>query len=207
MQQVRTLLASLLAFTLATSVAQAADLQVTVTNMAGAPVRDAVVSLKPSAGGWAVNSRTKFSWNYEMVQHNIIFDPHVLVVPTGAEVTFPNRDKVRHHVYSFSPAKTFEIKLYGREENRKVVFDKPGVVSLGCNIHDGMIAYVFVSDTVYVAKTGADGVAVLRGLPAGAARVAVWQPKIRAPGAQKTLSVTLPAQGMVRQTVAVNVRP
>ena len=170
MQQVRTVLASLLALTLATSVAQAADLQVTVTNMAGAPVRDAVVSLKPSAGGWAVNSRTKFSWNYEMVQHNIIFDPHVLVVPTGAEVTFPNRDKVRHHVYSFSPAKTFEIKLYGREENRKVVFDKPGVVSLGCNIHDGMIAYVFVSDTVHVAKTGADGVAVLRGLPAGAAR-------------------------------------
>jgi plastocyanin len=207
MQQVRTVLASLLAFTLATSVAHAADLQVTVTNMAGAPVRDAVVSLKPSAGGWAVNSRTKFSWNYEMVQHNIIFDPHVLVVPTSAEVTFPNRDKVRHHVYSFSPAKTFEIKLYGREENRKVVFDKPGVVSLGCNIHDGMIAYVFVSDTVHVAKTGADGVAVLRGLPAGAARVAVWQPKIRAAGAQKTLSVTLPAQGMVRQTVAVNVRP
>ena len=207
MQQVRTVLASLLAFTLATSVAQAADLQVTVTNMAGAPVRDAVVSLKPSAGGWAVNSRTNYSWNYEMVQHNIIFDPHVLVVPTGAEVTFPNRDKVRHHVYSFSPAKTFEIKLYGREENRKVVFDKPGVVSLGCNIHDGMIAYVFVSDTVHVAKTGADGVAVLRGLPAGDARVAVWQPKIRAPGAQKTLSVTLPAQGMVRQTVAVNVRP
>ena len=106
MQQVRTVLASLLAFTLATSVAHAADLQVTVTNMAGAPVRDAVVSLKPSAGGWAVNSRTNFSWNYEMVQHNIIFDPHVLVVPTGAEVTFPNRDKVRHHVYSFSPAKT-----------------------------------------------------------------------------------------------------
>ena len=207
MPPARLCLASLLAFALSAVAAQAADLQITVTNMAGAPARDAVVTAKPSAGGWAVNSRTKFSWNYEMVQHNIIFDPHVLVVPTGAEVTFPNRDKVRHHVYSFSPAKTFEIKLYGREENRKVVFDKPGVVSLGCNIHDGMIAYVFVSDTVHVAKTGADGVAVLRGLPAGAARVAVWQPKIRAPGAQKTLSVTLPAQGMVRQTVAVNVRP
>jgi len=207
MRQVRTLLASLLALTLSTGAAHAADLQITVTNMAGAPVRDAVVTAKPSVGGWAVNSRTKFSWNYEMVQHNIIFDPHVLVVPTGAEVTFPNRDKVRHHVYSFSPAKTFEIRLYGREENRKVVFDKAGVVSLGCNIHDGMIAYVFVSDTAYVAKTGADGVAVLRGLPAGAARVAVWQPKIRAPGAQKTLSVTVPAQGLMRQTVAVNVRP
>ena len=207
MPPARLCLASLLAFALSAVAAQAADLQITVTNMAGAPVRDAVVTAKPSAGGWAVNSRTTFTWNYEMVQHNIIFDPHVLVVPTGAEVTFPNRDKVRHHVYSFSPAKTFEIKLYGREENRKVVFDKAGVVSLGCNIHDGMIAYVFVSDTVHVAKTGADGVAVLRGLPAGAARVAIWQPKIRAPGAHKTLSVTVPAQGLMRQTVAVNVRP
>ena len=207
MPPARLCLASLLAFALSAVAAQAADLQITVTNMAGAPVRDAVVTAKPSAGGWAVNSRTTFTWNYEMVQHNIIFDPHVLVVPTGAEVTFPNRDKVRHHVYSFSPAKTFEIKLYGREENRKVLFDKAGVVSLGCNIHDGMIAYVFVSDTAYVAKTGADGVAVLRGLPAGAARVAVWQPKVRAPGAQKTLSVTVPAQGLMRQTVAVNVRP
>ncbi|MBW0152245.1 MAG: methylamine utilization protein [Phenylobacterium sp.] len=207
MPPARLCLASLLAFTLSAVAAQAADLQITVTNMAGAPVRDAVVTAKPSAGGWAVNSRTAFTWNYEMVQHNIIFDPHVLVVPTGAEVTFPNRDKVRHHVYSFSPAKTFEIKLYGREENRKVLFDKAGVVSLGCNIHDGMIAYVFVSDTVHVAKTGADGVAVLRGLPAGAARVAIWQPKLRAPGGQKVQSVTLPAQGLMRQTVAVNVRP
>lgn len=207
MPQARLLLASLLAFTTLAVAAQAADLQVRVTNTAGAPVRDAVVTVKPAAGGWAVNSRTKFSWDYQMVQHNIIFDPHVLVVPTGAEVTFPNKDKVRHHVYSFSPAKTFEIKLYGREENRKVVFDKAGVVSLGCNIHDGMIAYVFVSDTVHVAKTGADGVAVIRGLPAGAARLAVWQPKLRAAGGEVVQSVTLPAQGVVRQTIAVNVRP
>lgn len=207
MPKARILLASLLVSAACAFAAQAADLQVTVTNLAGAPVRDAVVTVKPAVGGWAVNSRTKFSWDYQMVQHNIIFDPHVLVVPTGAEVTFPNRDKVRHHVYSFSPAKTFEIKLYGREENRKVVFDKAGVVSVGCNIHDGMIAYVFVSDTVHVAKTGADGVAVVRGLPAGAARLAVWQPKLRAAGAEKVQSVTLPAQGVLRQTVAVNIRP
>lgn len=114
-----------------------------------------------------------------MAQQDISFQPYVLVVPVGATVSFPNRDKVRHHVYSFSPAKRFELKLYGREEARTVTFDKPGPVSLGCNIHDQMIAYVYVSDTPYAAKSGADGTAVVKNAPAGAATLVVWHPDLK----------------------------
>ena len=72
------------------------------------------------------------------------FHPFVLIVPVGAKVSFPNLDPTRHHVYSFSPAKQFELKLFARDQSRSVVFDKPGVVALGCNIHDAMTAFIVV---------------------------------------------------------------
>ena len=82
------------------------------------------------------------------------FVPFVTVVQTGTVVTFPNRDPILHHVYSFSPAKQFEIKLYTGKSPTEIVFDKAGVVTLGCNIHDHMIAYVYVSDSPWTAMTG-----------------------------------------------------
>lgn len=203
-------LASLLAGALLTAalpgIARAADLTIQVTTPAGQPVENAVVTVRPKAGGWAAQARTKFAWNYQVVQHNIQFDPFVLVVPRGAEVTFPNRDKVRHHVYSFSPAKKFEIKLYGREEDRRVVFDKAGVVSLGCNIHDGMIAHIYVTDTVHAAKTGADGLAVIKGVPAGSATLTVWQPYLRAARNEVVETIEVSGQGTLRRTVRADVR-
>lgn len=109
-------------------------------------------------------------------QINKEFVPLVSIVQVGTPINFPNRDQIRHHVFSFSPAKTFEIKLYSGVQSKPVVFDKPGEVVLGCNIHDTMIAYVLVVDTPYFAKTGADGRALLDDLPAGEYEVHMWYP-------------------------------
>ena len=198
------ILAALAALTLS-SQAVAGDLSVVVRNAAGHPVKDAVVTLKPAGGGVA-GAPIKFTWPYSVAQQNITFNPFVLIVPTGSNVTFPNKDKVRHHVYSFSPTKKFELKLYGRDESRSVVFDKPGIVALGCNIHDQMIAYVVVVDTAYAAKTGADGVALIRNAPAGNAAMTVWQPYMKTARNQVVKTISVPAAGG-RQELSVDLRP
>lgn len=114
------------------------------------------------------------------------FVPYVTIVQTGTSVTFPNRDPILHHVYSFSPAKTFEIKLYTGKSPGGIVFDKAGVVTLGCNIHDWMIGYVVVVDTPFFARTDAQGLARLRDVPRGAYELRVWHPQQRAvPPAQQ----------------------
>lgn len=183
--------------------AAAADLTVVVKGPDGAPVRDAVVTLKPAKP--VAPAPIRFSWPYEVSQQNIQFNPFVLIVPVGSDVTFPNKDKVRHHVYSFSPTKKFELKLYGREDQRTVRFDKVGVVALGCNIHDQMIGYVYVVDTPLAARTGADGVAVIRNAPAGAAAMTVWQPYLRAARNQMARNITVPQAGG-RESVTADVR-
>jgi hypothetical protein len=126
-----------------------------------------------------------------MNQEDIQFHPFVLVVPVGADVSFPNHDKVRHHVYSFSEAKRFELKLYGHDETRVVHFDKAGVVALGCNIHDTMSAYIDVVDTPYVAKTDDKGEAVLADLPAGSGTLTLWHPYLKAPRNEQVHPVTI----------------
>jgi plastocyanin len=181
--------------------ASAGDLSVTVRTPRGEPVADAVVTVPtPHAGP------IHFPWAYKMAQRNIMFDPFVLIVPVGAEVAFPNYDNIRHQVYSFSPAKTFELKLYGREETHTVRFDKPGVVQLGCNIHDGMIAFIVVVDTPYAAKTNAQGVAEIADAPVGAQAVTVWRPYLHAPGGALTQTVQIPREGAARLTVTADVR-
>jgi hypothetical protein len=95
-------------------------------------------------------------------------------VLVGSTVAFPNRDSVRHHVYSFSPAKRFELPLYAGMPSQPVLFDKAGVVVLGCNIHDWMVGYVYVSESPWFAKTGADGSTVIAELPPRRYVVRVW---------------------------------
>ena len=113
-----------------------------------------------------------------MDQRGLRFVPFVLPVQAGTSVAFPNSDNVRHHVYSFSPAKRFELRLYAGNHTSTVLFDKPGIVTLGCNIHDWMVSYVYVLDTPYFAKTGADGLAHLGDLPAGTYVARLWHPRI-----------------------------
>ncbi len=114
-----------------------------------------------------------------MDQERNAFVPHILVVQKGAEVIFPNHDAVSHHVYSFSPAKTFELALYKGNTHSPVQFDMTGVVTLGCNIHDGMLGYILVVDTPYFALTGDDGKVHLEGLPPGQYNVSFWTPRAR----------------------------
>ncbi len=173
--------------------ASAADLTVQVKTADGAPVADAVVMVYPAAGGG--DAPIQFDWPMVMAQQNLHFDPFVLVVPQGATVAFPNRDKVRHHVYSFSIAHPFELKLYSRDETRSVRFDKPGVIALGCNIHDFMIGFIRVVDTRYAAKTNAAGVLVLHDVPPGAASLHLWRPYLKAPNNELVRNISLPAAG------------
>jgi plastocyanin len=159
--------------------AAAADLTVNIRTPGGEPVRDAVVTVYPASGASA--PPTRFAWAQEMGQQDLQFDPFVLITPVGGDVAFPNRDGVRHHVYSFSPAKRFELRLYGKGENPSVRFEKAGVVAVGCNIHDSMVAFIKVVDTPYAIKSGPTGSVTLRGLPAGAATLRVWHPYMRSP--------------------------
>jgi plastocyanin len=194
--------AGLFAAALATSAA-AADLTVTVKGEDGTPLPDAVVLVHP-AGGSGPASAIHYSWPTTMVQQNISFNPYVLIVPVGSTVGFPNKDKVRHHVYSFSAAKKFELKLYGQQEERTVTFDKTGVVALGCNIHDSMIGYIYVADTPFAVKTNAAGEAVLHGLPGGAATLSVWHPDMRAKApVDKPLNLAATAA----ETVSLDLKP
>ncbi len=189
LEDMRNLLIALAALTLTATHAAAADLTFSVHGDDGAPLPDAVVVVHPAGG--AVGQPIKFSWPIVMTQQNIAFNPYVLIVPVGSTVGFPNKDKVRHHVYSFAPTKKFELKLYGQQAERTVTFEKAGVVPLGCNIHDSMIGFIYVTDSPYAAKTNAAGEAVIRGVPSGAAEVSLWHPDMKAHApAERPLSVT-----------------
>ncbi|HEX7436584.1 MAG TPA: methylamine utilization protein [Caldimonas sp.] len=152
--------------------ARAATFTAHVTDRAGAPVRDAVVYLL-AAGG----ARPNASGDSAVVgQQDREFIPFVTAIQTGTAVTFPNRDQLMHHVYSFSPAKTFQIKLYEGDPPNPIVFDKPGLVAVGCNIHDWMQAYILVVDTPHFAVSDAQGQARIEGVPSGSYEARAWHP-------------------------------
>jgi plastocyanin len=167
-------------------------LDVRVTDAAGQPLPDAVVFLESPAARAAARPRAMV----EIAQVAKAFDPPVTVVPVGTAVNFPNRDSVRHHVYSFSPAKKFEIKLYVGTPAEPVVFDQPGIAVLGCNIHDQMAAWVVIVPTPWYGRAGADGVVRLPQVPAGAYRLRTWHASlpVGAPAADEPLAVEAGAQ-------------
>ena len=149
--------------------AGATGIAVQVQDAAGKVLPDTVIYVEPEGGG-AVG---KGPANAEIEQKGLKFMPLVTVVQTGSKVFFPNNDKVRHHIYSFSPAHKFDQKLYSGQSAAPQVFDKAGTVVLGCNIHDKMLAYVKVVDTPYFAKTDGSGAARIE-LPAGKYVVKAW---------------------------------
>jgi plastocyanin len=154
--------------------AQTSEIVAQVTDSRGKPVADAVVVAVPADA----NARTGTRPREAVVdQVDKEFVPRVMAIFVGTTVTFPNHDDVRHHVYSFSAAKRFELPLYSGVPAKPVVFDKPGVVVLGCNIHDWMIGYIYVSESPYFAKTASDGKAIISDLPPRAYVVRVWHPE------------------------------
>ncbi|MDE2400717.1 MAG: methylamine utilization protein [Burkholderiales bacterium] len=151
----------------------AAPQVINLTNESGQPLANAAVSVMVK--GARTTAPTEVTAN--MAQKGRAFAPTLLVVQTGTSVLFPNFDTVRHHVYSFSPVKRFEIKLYAGTPATPVIFDKPGTATLGCNIHDKMLGYIHVVDTPYFGVTGNDGQVTLD-LPAGEHRLRVWTPSL-----------------------------
>lgn len=157
----------------------------------GKPVDEAVVALFPT--GTVLPPARPPAAAAVMDQVDKEFVPTVLPVHVGTAVRFPNRDDIKHHVYSFSPAKKFELPLYTGTPTSPVVFDRPGVVVLGCNIHDWMIAYVYVAPTPWFAKTAADGRARIADVPAGAYEARVWHPRMQLATEKTAQAVTVPA--------------
>ncbi|MGQ0659634.1 methylamine utilization protein [Sphingosinicella sp.] len=182
--------------------AVAADVLIEVRTAAGQPVPHAVLTLYP--GGRPTPPARGGAYRVE--QRDLQFSPFVLVVPPGSDVSFPNFDNVRHHVYSFSPVRRFELQLFAREQTRSVRFDRPGIVPLGCNIHDGMIAYIHVVDTGLAVRTDAQGRAMLTNVPVGPAVARLWHPYLRAPNNQVQGNWTIQA-GRQGQVITVNLRP
>lgn len=150
-----------------------ATLNARVVDPSGRPVADAVIYARHLAG---TRSPVKSPRPVAVEQKEREFVPYVTVVQVGTTVNFPNQDPLLHHVYSFSPAKSFEIKLYSGETPRSILFDKPGIVTLGCNIHDWMIGYILVVESAYFGKTGPDGQVLLSDIAPGEFEVLVWHP-------------------------------
>lgn len=184
--------------------AASGNLSIAVRDTKGMPVRDAVVMIYPA------NARA--SGNFQlpgrpvMNQRDIAFDPGTLIIAPGTVVSFPNRDRVRHNVYSFSKAAKFSMKLYGRDQSRSHRFPIAGTVALGCNIHDEMKGYIKIVDTPYAGKTDHNGLVAIKGLPGGGAELKVWHPKNRVRGGETSQSVTLGSAGTSSKKVILDLR-
>ena len=163
----------------------AASVSVRVQDARGAVIEDAVVYAVPEGRQLPLARKTAV-----MDQKNRMFIPHVMAVQTGTSVRFPNSDDVRHHVYSFSPAKSFQLPLYKGSTAKPVLFNRAGLVTVGCNIHDQMSAYILVVDTPYFEKTGGDGRATIEGVSSGRYSVRVWYPSMREEPRAETITVS-----------------
>lgn len=176
-------------------------LAVTVTDAAGEPLADAAVflempGLEPGAGADSATAT--------MDQRNRQFMPYVLTISPGTVVEFPNSDDIRHHVYSFSPVKRFERKLYSGSSAEPVTFEKEGLVTLGCNIHDWMLGFILVNDAPRSAVTDATGTARYSDLPEATATVKVWHPRL---GTTELVERKVEVAGETALVIALEVGP
>lgn len=185
------------------TIAAAQSIEGFVKTPEGQPISDAVISAAAVSG-----SRPAARVGRAIVdQQDKQFVPSVRPIPVGTEVIFPNKDDIRHHVYSFSPAKKFELPLYKGAQSPPVKFDKPGVVVLGCNIHDWMLGYVYVLETPYFDTTAANGHARIADMPAGTYQVQVWHPRLPEGAAPASQRVTIAAGKDERVEFVVSLKP
>lgn len=132
----------------------AESLRFLVRDQHGASLAGAVVEVLAPADTKQTTARLPLAI---MDQQNKRFVPELLVIQAGQQVTFPNSDNIRHHVYSFSPAKPFELRLYSGQPEQPVIFPQHGIVVLGCNIHDAMVGYIYVAASSQIAQSGSEG--------------------------------------------------
>jgi plastocyanin len=168
----------------------AADAVVSLLTAGGAPVSDAVVTLSRVAPKAAAEQAREPSTTYIIDQRHETFLPYVQVFRPGDKVVFRNSDTTRHHVYSFSDIKAFEFVLRPGESSPPLVLDKQGIAAVGCNIHDHMVTYLFVSSAAAIAMSDRGGHATFGHLAPGRYSVHVWHPQLH-PGRPE------PVQAMV----------
>lgn len=173
-----------------------AQLELRVVDDQGNPLKDAVAALVPTQKIDYTTVPTAI-----MDQRQNMFVPGVLAIRVNTQVRFPNSDDVRHHVYSFSPAKKFELRLYHGMTAEPVVFDKPGTVVLGCNIHDSMVAYIYVVETDYYAVADNQGNIRLEA-PAGKYQLQIYHPQMNSNFPEST--ITLDDAKTVNNKITVN---
>lgn len=174
----------------------AGALTLDVLDQAGHGVADVVVTATPVGPATTSTPGTAV-----MDQHNLAFVPRILVVATGSSVEFPNSDSVSHQVYSFSAAKRFQLPLYKGARHPPVTFERAGLVVLGCNIHDEMVGYIYVTDAPHFGKTDASGSLRVRDLPAGDYKVTVWSPLIADPAPALVRNVHVDAHDSAAERV------
>ncbi|MBE8591402.1 methylamine utilization protein [Pseudomonas sp. MAFF 301449] len=175
--------------------ASAATLDLSFKQADGSPVADAIVTLQgpPAASAGVLKAN--------MDQRDQRFAPHVLAVHTGTQVRFPNSDNIRHQVYSFSTAKRFELRLYEGTPAEPLLFDKPGVVVLGCNIHDWMLGYIYVTDDPHFGVSNAQGQVRLEQLAPGDYHATLWHPQLAGMQPLDGGTLHIPAGGLSHNVV------
>jgi plastocyanin len=171
-----------------TATAAAGEVRVELQSRDGLPVPGVAVVLEGPAGA-PIHATGHHA--ARMDQQDRRFVPQVLVVDTGTSVEFPNSDHVSHQVYSFSPARPFQLPLYKGAPHAPVTFPTAGLVVLGCNIHDEMIGYILVTESPFHGTTDANGSARMREVPAGTYRVTAWGPLIHDGGGTVTASLVV----------------
>ena len=172
--------------------AAAAEARVLVSDARGAPVAEAVITADPRDGSAAPAAAPQRT--HVIDQKNETFIPYIEVFQRGDEVVFHNSDHTRHHAYSFAPARQFEFVLAPGESSPPLQLNQLGVIAVGCNIHDTMITYFYVTDAAYVGRSGPDGRARLD-LPAGKFDVRVWHPRQRPGSPDNTQQVVSTGDG------------
>ena len=175
----------------AVSSGYAASVSLVVLKKDGRPLAGAVVTAEPESGKWSPPAAQKTV----MDQIDLSFMPDVMVIPVGSAVSFPNSDQVSHQVYSFSPPRRFQLPLYRGKPHAPVVFDQPGVVTLGCNIHDNMLAYLIVTAAPFFGRTDAHGAWTANNLPSGRYRVQLWHPLLSEPANIVERVIDVPNEG------------
>jgi plastocyanin len=182
----------------------AAELRVLVKDSHGKLVADAVVLATPLDPKSVPRPKPLMD---AVDQVDKQFVPYVKPIFVGSKVRFPNSDDVHHQVYSFSPAKKFALPLYAGTAAPAVVFDKPGVVVLGCNIHDWMIGYIYVSETPFFTKTESNGTAAIADLPPGEYTVRLWHPSMEHGEETTTRRITLNADSPANVEWVLSLKP
>ena len=165
---------------LVTNTAYPATLSGELKDGVGQAVKDAVITVFPMQGELPAQITPQKPKTLDQVNREFV--SHVLAIRTGEAVIFPNNDKTQHHVYSFSPANRFEIKLYSGVPSKPITFNSPGIIALGCNIHDWMVGYIVVTDTPYFATTDTSGKWSIE-LPMGDYKFTLWHENLDEPDA------------------------